>query len=42
MSLQELDEVVVSRQFPALDGFPVGWDPRLWPGYFETADLVSC
>jgi N-acyl amino acid synthase of PEP-CTERM/exosortase system len=30
MSLQELDEVVVSRQFPALDGFPVGWDPHQW------------
>lgn len=42
MSLQELDEVVVSRQFPALDGFPVGWDPHLWPGYVETSSLVSC
>ena len=30
MNLQELDEVVESRQFPALDGFPVGWDPHRW------------
>ena len=42
MSLQELDEIVVSRQFPALDGFPVGWDPSLWPGYLETAGVLSC
>ena len=41
MSLHELDEVVVGGRFPALDGFPVGWDPRSWPGVHEAA-VVSC
>jgi N-acyl-L-homoserine lactone synthetase len=32
LSLQELDDAILSGDHPALDGFPVGWDPRLWPG----------
>jgi N-acyl-L-homoserine lactone synthetase len=32
MSLQELDEIILSGQYASLDGFPVGWDPSLWPG----------
>jgi N-acyl-L-homoserine lactone synthetase len=32
MSLHELDEVILGGQYASLDGFPVGWDPRLWPG----------
>jgi hypothetical protein len=31
MSLAELDEVILSRRFASLDGFPVGMDPELWP-----------
>lgn len=31
MSLVELDQVILGRQFTALDGFPVGLDPALWP-----------
>jgi N-acyl-L-homoserine lactone synthetase len=41
MSLHELDEVVLGGRFPSLDGFPVGWDPQLWPGAHE-AGVVSC
>ena len=32
MSLHELDEVILGGQYASLDGFPVGWDPSLWPG----------
>ena len=32
MSLAELDQVILGRQFAALDGFPVGLEPALWPG----------
>ena len=31
MSLAELDDVILGRQFEALDGFPVGMDRALWP-----------
>lgn len=41
MSLHELDEVVVGGRFPALDGFPVGWDPDGWPGY-QPVEVASC
>jgi N-acyl amino acid synthase of PEP-CTERM/exosortase system len=41
MSLREYDEVVVGGRFPALDGFPVGWDPSMWPGFSHTG-LISC
>lgn len=33
MSLHELDEVILGGRYASLDGFPVGWDPSLWPGY---------
>ena len=43
MSLHELDEVVIGGRFPALDGFPIGWDPERWPGYYDTpAGVLSC
>jgi len=32
MALHELDEVILGGQYASLDGFPVGWDPSLWPG----------
>jgi N-acyl amino acid synthase of PEP-CTERM/exosortase system len=32
MSLSELDQVILSRQFAALDGFPVGRAPTVRPG----------
>ena len=41
MSLRELDDVVVGGRFPALEGFPVGWDPQLWHGYVE-AGVAAC
>jgi N-acyl amino acid synthase of PEP-CTERM/exosortase system len=31
MSFADLDEVILSRQFAALDNFPIGANPRLWP-----------
>jgi N-acyl-L-homoserine lactone synthetase len=37
MSLHELDEVILTGQYASLEGFPVGWDPRLWPGQGEYA-----
>jgi N-acyl-L-homoserine lactone synthetase len=36
MSLHELDEVILGGRYASLDGFPVGWDPSLWPGYAMT------
>jgi len=32
MSLHELDEIILGGQYASLDGFPVGWEPSLWPG----------
>lgn len=31
MSLHEFDQVVLGGRYKSLQGFPVGWDPRLWP-----------
>lgn len=31
MSLAEFDQAVVGGEFPALDGFPIGLEPRPWP-----------
>jgi N-acyl-L-homoserine lactone synthetase len=42
MSLSELDEIITSGRFPALQGLGVGWDPCLWPGYTERAGLAAC
>ena len=42
MSLHELDEIIASGQFPALEGLGVGWDPRQWPGYEQHAGLAAC
>jgi len=41
MSLRELDEIIVSGRFPALERIGVGWDPRRWPEHHE-AGLLSC
>ena len=44
MSLQELDEVILGRRYASLEGFPVGWDPRVWPDYsseYEGSAAVS-
>lgn len=38
MSLAELDQVILGRQFAALDDFPVGPDPRLWPNLDDSDD----
>ena len=38
MSLIELDQVILAGKFRSLEGFPVGWDPTLWPGYHGYAD----
>jgi N-acyl amino acid synthase of PEP-CTERM/exosortase system len=32
LSLHELDDLILSGRFPALEGLPVGWDPEVWPG----------
>jgi N-acyl-L-homoserine lactone synthetase len=37
MSLHELDAAILSGRYASLEGFPVGWDPRLWPGQGEFA-----
>lgn len=44
MSLQELDGIIASGRFRALDGLGVGWDPRLWPGSAAErhAGIESC
>jgi N-acyl amino acid synthase of PEP-CTERM/exosortase system len=44
MSLRELDQIIISGQFPALAGLGVGWDPSLWPiaGSMQPVRLVSC
>jgi hypothetical protein len=31
MSLAELDQVILGGRFSALDDFPVGLEPGLWP-----------
>ena len=43
MNLRELDQIIASGQFPALDGLGVGWDPRLWPAAsLHAAGLAAC
>jgi N-acyl-L-homoserine lactone synthetase len=37
MSLHELDDVILAGRYALLEGFPVGWDPHLWPGQGEYA-----
>lgn len=41
MSLQELDEVILGGQYASLDGFPVGWDPRRWPDYYDSYGVTT-
>jgi N-acyl-L-homoserine lactone synthetase len=44
MSLKELDEVILGRRYASLEGFPVGWDPGLWPDYsseYEASSTIS-
>ncbi len=33
MSLSELDQVILEGKFRSLEGFPLGWNPALWPDY---------
>jgi len=44
MSLVELDDVILSGRFRSLEGFPVGWNPDLWPGqpgHVDSSALVA-
>jgi N-acyl-L-homoserine lactone synthetase len=37
LSLAELDDVILTGRHRSLARFPVGWDPRRWPDYYESA-----
>ena len=41
LSLQELDDAIVSGRYATLEGFPVGWDPNQWPGQTGHAQVPS-
>jgi hypothetical protein len=41
MSLSELDRVILSRHFVALDGFLMGRDPDHWPRRREDEDAIA-